>query len=73
MHRSIVSYTLCLIAAMALTRLCVYTYSSDKSLLVDGISTNISDIMRKRDSKINDEFNASMRNKNAVTGQSNAA
>ena len=45
-----------MIAATALTRLCVCADSSDHSLLVDGISTNISDIMRKRVSKIRDSL-----------------
>ena len=49
-------HTLCLIAATALTRLRVCSGSSDHSLLVDGISTKISDIMRKRISKISDEI-----------------
>ena len=43
-----------MIAETALTRLRVCTDSSDHSLHVDGISTNISDIMRKQVSKISD-------------------
>ena len=43
------------IAATALTRRRVCAGSSDHSLLVDGISTNISDIMCKRVSEISDE------------------
>ena len=39
----------------AMTRLRVCAGSSDHSLLVDGISTNISDIMCKRVSEISDE------------------
>ena len=48
-------HTLCLLAATALTRLHVCADWSDRSLFVDGISTNIPDIMRKRLSKISDE------------------
>ena len=44
-----------MIAATALTRLRVCAGSSDHSLLVDGISTNIPDIMCKRVSEISDE------------------
>ena len=38
-------HTLCLIAATALTRLCVCAGLSDHSLLVNAISTHISDII----------------------------
>ena len=48
-------HTLCLIAATALARMRICAGSSDHSLLVDGINANISDIMRKRVSKISDK------------------